>query len=305
MTTVPGRSALGQARPSVFKAAVRHLRAYWTLVKSLQAGLLLVTGMAGYFSAGAASNGLGEAASLAASLFLAICGSTVLNMVWDRDIDAMMQRTCRRPLPAGTVGVREALILGILLSLTGVAWALMLKPLYGMVVFAGLFLDFAVYTAWLKRRTVWSIVWGGLAGGMPVLAGRVLATGAIDLTGLLLTLAVLFWIPTHILTFSLRNAQDYAAAKVPVMPNTYGVRTTLAIIASSTVLAALTMVLATWQSGAGSAFLWATCGLGTLLVISAILQVFLHSSRLNFILFKMASVFMLAAMAIIMAGAIK
>ena len=85
-------------------------------------------------------------------------------------------------------------------------------PIYGAIVFAGLFFDVVVYTIWLKRRTPYSIIIGGLAGGMPVLAGRTLAVGQIDTVGVMLALGVLFWIPTHIMTFSMRHFDDYRTA---------------------------------------------------------------------------------------------
>ena len=110
-------------------------------------------------------------------------------------------------------------------------WAVLLSPLYGLVVFAGLFFDVVVYTIWLKRRTPYSIIIGGLSGGMPVLAGRALAVGQIDAVGMLLALAVLFWIPTHIMTFSIRHKEDYASAGVPTFPSAYGVAATRTIIA--------------------------------------------------------------------------
>ena len=76
--------------------------------------------------------------SLAGSLFLAIAGSTILNMVWDRDIDAKMDRTSHRPLVTGEIKTREALTVGLLASAIGIGWAFLIAPLYGAVVFAGL-----------------------------------------------------------------------------------------------------------------------------------------------------------------------
>ena len=188
------------------------LRRYWPLIKSLQTGLLLATGVAGYLSAVRPAGHWLTLLGLAGSLFLAISGSTVLNMAYDRDIDACMKRTCWRPLPTGQVSVREAVVLGLVLSALGVGWALAMLPLYGAIVFAGLFFDVVVYTIWLKRRTPYSIIIGGLAGGMPVLAGRTLAVGQIDTVGVMLALGVLFWIPTHIMTFSMRHFDDYKTA---------------------------------------------------------------------------------------------
>src|SRR5690606_38276665 len=102
-----------------------------------------------------------------------------LNMVYDRDIDARMKRTAQRPLPSGQLSTGEALRFGVLLSTLGVGGALLLDPWYGVVVGAGLTFDVMVYTIWLKRRTPWSILWGGIAGGMPILAGRTLGAGPV------------------------------------------------------------------------------------------------------------------------------
>jgi protoheme IX farnesyltransferase len=174
---------------------IAKLRLYWPLIKSLQTGLLLSTGLAGYMSAHSTA-GLNVLFTLVASLFLSISGSTILNMWYDCDIDTVMNRTHNRPMSSGKVSKHEALWLGLVLSLIGVGWAVAMDALYGLVVFTGLFFDVVVYTSWLKRRTCWSIAWGGIAGGMPILAGRVLAVGHIDIAGL--AMAVLFWILPHL-----------------------------------------------------------------------------------------------------------
>jgi protoheme IX farnesyltransferase len=278
------------------------LRQYWPLIKGLQTGLLLVTGLAGYMSARCPVTHWTTLAGLAGSLFLAISGSTILNMVYDRDIDTKMKRTAHRPLPSDRVNAREALLVGSGLSWLGVAWAFALSPLYGAIVSAGLFFDVVVYTIWLKRRTPWSIVWGGISGGMPVLAGRALGAGRIDLIGVLLALAVLLWIPTHIMTFGIKYADDYRRAGVPVFPNTHGEQFTRAIIGLSTAGAVIVMLLATWRIGLEWGFLRAAFGLGAVLVGFALASALHQSSRLNFALFKMASLYMLGSMGLIMIG---
>jgi protoheme IX farnesyltransferase len=281
---------------------VARLRMYWTLTKSLQTGLLLVTGLAGYMSARCPTHGWQMLLAAVGSLFLAISGSTVLNMVCDRDIDAKMQRTCQRPLPAGRISVREALVLGLVLSVAGVGWAFTLSILYGAVVFAGLFIDVVIYTLWLKRRTPWSIVVGGIAGGMPILAGRVLGTGQIDLIGLLFTLAVLLWIPTHMLTFGMKYADQYRAAGVPVFPNTYGEWITRLTIALSTGAAAVAMLLATWQIGLPWRYFHLAIWLSGILLVFALGSVLRRSPKLNFALYRLASLYMLGSMLLIMVG---
>ena len=282
-------------RPAKIQTLTSKIRLYWPLIKSLQTGLLLSTGIAGYLSAHTAQHGL-TLAGLAASLFLAISGSTILNMWYDRDIDRVMDRTHNRPLASGQISQQEALRLGLTLSTLGVAWAVVIQPLFGLVVFAGLFFDVVVYTIWLKRRTCWSVVWGGISGGMPILAGRALATGQIDLVGILLTMAILFWIPTHILTFSMRYFDDYRAAKVPTFPSIYGFETTRAIIALSAIIAAASIGTAGVMIGVQAGILRLMAVLSSGLLLLSFATVFRPSEKVNFSLFKYASLYMLASM---------
>lgn len=271
-------------------------RKYFPLVKSLQTGLLLITGLAGYMSARCPVLNLATVLGLTASLLLSISGSTVLNMWYDRDIDAKMPRTCNRPLSTGETSPKEALIFGLALSVIGVSWALIIDPFYGAVVFAGLFFDVVIYTIWLKRRTAWSIIWGGISGGMPVLAGRVLGTGQIDWVGIALALGVLFWIPTHILTFSIRYHEDYQKANVPTFPSTYSFQATRLIIAISSVLATLAFGLASYGVGLSWGFLRLLVVLSAGLFVLAVQSLKSPSDRITFGLFKYASLYMLSAM---------
>jgi len=279
-----------------------RLRAYWQLIKSLQTGLLLITAVAGFLSVCCPMKGWHTLLGLVLTLFCAISGSTVLNMVYDRDIDAKMARTARRPLPSGRISVPEALGVGLVPSAVGVGGALALNPLYGLIVLAGAFLDVVIYTIWLKRRTPWSILWGGLAGGMPVLAGRTLGTGQVETVGLLLALAVLLWIPTHIMTFGIKHAADYKRAGVPVFATVYGEQTTRLIISVSTVLAVIVMALAVWQIELHIKCVYADIGLGATLVLFTLISLAFPSSKLNFALFKFASLYMLGSMGLIMVG---
>ncbi|MBM3152050.1 MAG: protoheme IX farnesyltransferase [Chloroflexi bacterium] len=278
------------------KKLLAKTKLYWPLTKSLQTGLLLSTGLAGYMTARCPVMHWYDFLGLGASLFLAIAGSTILNMWYDRDIDSVMNRTHHRPLADGRVSPTEALRLGLILSLLGVGIAVLMSPLYGLIVFAGLFFDVVVYTLWLKRRTCWSIVWGGISGGMPILAGRAFGLGEIDSVGILLSMAVLFWIPTHILTFSMRYSDDYQAAKIPTFPTTYGLAATRATIAGSSILAALAIGAAGLMIGVEWGFVRLLIVLSAGLFLLAVASVFRPTERVNFGLFKYASVYMLASM---------
>ncbi len=277
---------------------------YWPLIKSLQTGLLLVTGITGYVSSRCPVMNIGTFLGLLGSLFLAVSGSTILNMVYDRDIDARMGRTAHRPLPSGKLDPREVLLVGLAISLAGVGWALALDYLYGLVIFGGLFIDVVIYTVWLKRKTAWSIVWGGISGGMPILAGRVLGVGQIDAIGIIFLAAILLWIPTHILTFSIRYKADYARAGVPTFPSTYGEKKTQVIIALSSLAAAFAIGLGAFALGLSWGYLRLLAVLAVGVVGLALMSVFRPSEKVNFGLFKYASLYMLGSMLMVMFGTI-
>ncbi len=221
-------------------------------------------------------------------------------MWYDRDIDAKMGRTAKRPLPAGLIEPREALMVGLAISALGVGIALVMDFLYGLIIFSGLFIDVVIYTIWLKRKTAWSIVWGGISGGMPILAGRALGFGTVDWIGIALTFAILFWIPTHILTFSIRYRTEYQAAGVPTFPSTYGEKATQTIIAVSSILAAITIGIAAYGIGTEWGFLRLMAVLSGGLLALAIATIVKPSETVNFGLFKYASLYMLSSMILLM-----
>lgn len=274
------------------------IRLYWPLIKSLQTGLLLSTGIAGYLSSRPPFS-IWLLLGLAGSLFLAISGSTIMNMWYDRDIDAKMKRTHMRPAASGKLEHREIFGVGMTISLLGIGWALLIAPLYGLVVFAGWFFDVIVYTVWLKRRTCWSILWGGISGAMPILAGRVLAVNEIELVGLLLGLSILFWIPTHTLTYSMKFRNDYKNAGVPTFPETYGEMFTRMTIAVSSILAAIAIGWASVLIGLSAGLLSLIAVLTAVMLILAFATLRVHTDKMNFMLFRYASLYMLSAMIIL------
>ena len=240
--------------------ANRLKEAYWPLIKSRQTFLLALTGVAGYLCQRPSPLDWLRFSALTGSLLITISGCTLLNMVFDRDIDRKMRRTSQRPLASGLVDARAAASLGSGLIALGLAWALVLSPLYFALILAGAGVDVLVYTLWLKRRSAWSIVWGGLSGGMPVLAGRALAVGRIDAAGLLLALAILCWIPSHNLTLGTLYSADYLNAGVPTFLNVYGLTVTRLAVAGSSLLTALLMA---------AAFAWLNVSIPVLAIVVA------------------------------------
>jgi protoheme IX farnesyltransferase len=277
---------------------------FWALIKSRQTALLVTTGVCAYtLTRGLPFDPL-EAVWMAAGLLLSISGCTVVNMLMDRDIDAQMERTADRPLPAGRVRPPEAGVFGGLLSAMGLGLSFGLAPRFGLIVALGFAFDLLVYTAWLKRRTPLSIVFGGVAGGMPVLAGRVAALGQVDLVGLLLCSSVLLWIPSHVLTLVLRHADEYRRAGVPAWPNVYGPRATRSFIAGANLLNTLVL--------AGCTFLLEVHPVAQVLLVGmslgmsgfSMLQLAAPTERRNWLLFKLASLYMLASSLLLTVGSV-
>ncbi|HTG24525.1 MAG TPA: heme o synthase [Reyranella sp.] len=143
----------------------------------------------------------------------------VLNMWYDADIDAVMTRTARRPLPGGRIGQGEALAFGLVLAGSSVVVLALAANLVaaGLLAFTILFY-IVVYTAWLKRRTPHNIVIGGAAGALPPVIGWAAATGEIGLEPLVLFLIIFLWTPPHFWALALNRSDDYARAGVPMLP---------------------------------------------------------------------------------------
>lgn len=277
---------------------IRLLRFYIRLIKSPQTALLLFTAVAGYRSAGG-NLALPEILVALVGLLFTISGTTALNMVFDRDIDAVMERTRTRPIPTGVISPNAAFAFGSVLIVAGMSGNYWVSLSYATVVLAGVFFNLAVYTLWLKRRSPWSIVFGGLAGGMPILAGRTLTLGYTDWIGILLALVILLWIPSHILTLAMSHSRDYKLAGVPTFPNVFGFNSTRYFMAVSNLAAAgimLAVFLWLGVSVAGTVVL----GLGSLILLGfSVRNILYPSERVNFALFKYVSLYMAGAMLIL------
>ena len=151
----------------------------------------------------------------------------VLNMWYRSDLDALMSRTCLRPIPTGKVSKDQALLFGIILTFLSIA---ILYVVSNLVSSALLLLTisfyFFVYTVWLKRRTAQNIVIGGAAGALPPVIGWTISTGALSVEPLILFLIIFLWTPSHFWALSLYKSKDYRKAKIPMYPIIYGTNKT-------------------------------------------------------------------------------
>lgn len=288
----------------VHDSVIAKLSGFWSLTKSKQTMLLLVTGACGYIITRPRAINWHELLLGVIALYLTISGCTALNMVFDSDIDAKMSRTANRPLPRGTVRLLEAYVFGFLLSCTGfwVAWNL--QPVFGLIVTIGFLIDLFIYTLWLKRLTPFSILWGGISGGMPAMAGRVLALGHVDSIGVLFALSIILWIPSHILTLIMYHAKDYEKARVPVWPNLYGLTATRRLIAAATLLNAVVFAASGLLLGIHRTALLSLVLLSVLITGVAVWCAVSPHERHDFMLFKAASCYMLLSFVLLTAGAL-
>jgi heme o synthase len=192
----------------------------------------------------------------------------VLNMWYDADIDAVMSRTARRPIPLGRVSRVEALAFGLLLAFGAVAvLGLALNVGAAALLAFAIFFYVVVYTAWLKRRTPQNIVIGGAAGALAPVIGWAAATGEVGIEPAILFLIVLLWTPPHFWALSLNHSEEYARAGVPMLPAVAGrSATTLQVLVYGVLLVPISLL--PWAFGFAGAIYGLTAALsGTAIIV--------------------------------------
>jgi protoheme IX farnesyltransferase len=243
-------------------------RDYVALTKPRIMSLLLVTGFCGMIAGARGWPGTGTAVAAMLGLALACGGASALNHVLDRDIDPLMgKRTKSRPVASGRVPASRALEFGLALSaFSFVLLASAVNVLTAVLALVGNLFYVLVYTRWLKRSTPQNIVIGGAAGAVPPLVGWAAATGHIGIAALLLFAIVFIWTPPHFWALALLIKENYAAAKVPMLPVVRGDRETARqIVLYSLVLVCATLLPWGW-GGAGPLYVVCALALGAVFV---------------------------------------
>jgi heme o synthase len=264
----PGRlPEIAGARPIISDATVGD---WIALLKPRVMTLVVFTGLIGLLIA---PGHLHPVLRLTAVLCIAVASGAAgaINMWYDRDIDALMRRTRRRPIPAGRIEAGEALGFGVTLAAgsvivmglaTNIAAALLLALSIAFYVF--------VYTVWLKRRTPQNIVIGGAAGAFPPVIGWAAVTGSVDLVPVILFAIVFFWTPPHFWSLALFASSDYERAGVPMLPVVAGAKETRRQILLYTLLL-VPVSLLPWAVGfSGPVYLGAALMLGAGFLVSAV-----------------------------------
>jgi heme o synthase len=262
-----------EPEPASARGARESIVAYFQLTKPRIIELLLITTVPTMFLAkrGLPSPWLVTTTLLGGSLSAA--SANVINCYLDRDIDAAMRRTRRRPLPTHQVAPLDALRFGLVLGVAGFVWLWATVNLLSAALATGAILFYVfVYTIGLKRRSTQNIVIGGAAGAVPVLVGWAAVTGRIEVPALVLFAIIFYWTPPHFWALSLRYKDDYEAAGVPMLPVVRGAKeTSHQILYYTLLLVSVTLLL--YPAGRmgiiylvtavvlGAAFVWRAAGL--------------------------------------------
>ena len=202
------------------------LNSFFNLMKPRVMSLVLFTCMVGLLIA---PYSVDLKTSLISLLAVAIGSGAAgaLNMWYESDVDALMSRTCLRPIPTGKVKRNQALYFGIILSIISVAMLYYSANTISAILLASTIgFYFFIYTIWLKRKTPQNIVIGGAAGALPPVIGWTIATGTITIEPIILFLIIFVWTPSHFWALSLYKSGDYKKAKIPMLPVIAGTKTT-------------------------------------------------------------------------------
>ncbi len=258
--TYVGQSASAVSQADEPPATLKDvLAAYVGLTKPRVIELLLLTTVPVMFFAARGIPELGLVLATVVGGTLSAGSASVLNCVYDRDIDEQMRRTRRRALPRHIVSPRSALLFGLLLGVVStVVLAVWVNWLSAMLALLANAFYVLVYTMVLKRRTTQNIVWGGLAGCFPALIGWTAVTGELSWVPVVLFAVVFFWTPPHTWALALRYREDYANVDVPMLPVVVPAREV-----------GRQIVLYSWVMVATSLVLWPVAGTGPFYPVAA------------------------------------
>jgi protoheme IX farnesyltransferase len=263
-------SAATRSLPLAFAAEARQrVSDYFELTKPKVQTLLLFTTVTTMEIAGDPS--VGRIGLTCLGGYLSAGGAGAVNHWYDRDIDAQMRRTAGRPIPAGRVSPRAALIYGFSLSAASfVLLSLTVNLLAACLALSGFLGYVGVYTVWLKRRSAHNIVIGGAAGAVPPLVGWVATRGSLSWTAVYLFAIVFYWTPPHFWALSLLMKDEYARVGVPMMPVVRGERETRRQIVLYTLLLYAITQLPFCAGELGAVYLAASVVLGLLFIGGAV-----------------------------------
>ena len=265
-----GASAANADKVAASSGIIALFNDYITLTKPPIISLLLITAIGGMFLAAAGIPSLQILTLVCVGGALGAGGANAINHFLDQDIDALMSRTIKRPVPSNRIPPVAALIFGVALN-AGAFFVLAywVNIISAVLTFAATLFYVLIYTGWLKRNTPQNIVIGGAAGAIPPMVGWAAVTGSIDLPAVYLFTIIFFWTPPHFWALSLMIQDDYKAAGVPMLPVVAGEkRTTQNIFIYSLALVGLTLLFS-FSNAVGLIYLGSAATLGAYFIYLA------------------------------------
>ncbi len=230
----------------------------------------------------------------AVAITAASAGCDTLTCYIDRDIDAVMHRTKRRPIPSGRIAPKRALLWGFILSASGLILAYSINLLSFVWIALGIIDNVVVYSLLLKRRNPLNIILGGISGGLPVMFGWSAVTNGVELLPILLAALVVLWIPGHIWSLAIFTKEDYQRARVPMLPVVTELSTALRCIVSTVVLMIPFSIWIFFEGRFGLVYLLMASAFG-LWVLYVNLRLFLHpDEKMAYRAFKASSPYLFA-----------
>jgi heme o synthase len=268
MTVIENHEAL--ADEGEFRLSEAGARDYFELLKPRVMSLVVFTAFAGLVLApGHINPVLGLISILCIAVGAGASGA--LNMWYDADIDAIMTRTAKRPIPAGRIQPNEALAFGLVLSGFSITiLGLAVNWLSAGILAFTIFFYAVVYTMWLKRSTPQNIVIGGAAGAFPPMIGWACVTNSVTIESTVLFLIIFLWTPAHFWALALFKMRDYEAVGVPMLPNVSGERTTKHQIVAYAVLTAICGVIPSFLGFASFGYGLVAALLGAVFILCSI-----------------------------------
>jgi protoheme IX farnesyltransferase len=291
-----GAPAVATQAPSFVASGL--LRDYVRVTKPGIMLLLLTTTLGAMLAAGSNWPSTGLVLATLAGGALASGGASALNCYLDRDIDAIMARTRRRPLPTGRLTPQQVRTFGLILSVLAVLeLALLVNPVAAALALVGNLFYVVVYTRYLKRATPQNIVIGGAAGSFPPLVGWAAVTGSVTLPALVLFAIIFVWTPPHFWSLALLKARDYERAGIPMLPVTHGAAYTRRMILLYALLLVAVTALLVPAGGAGWLYLTSAALLGVVFVALAARMYREGTERLAWPLFKYSNYYLALVLA--------
>jgi protoheme IX farnesyltransferase len=280
-----------EVRQRATRGMLRAVKNYVEVTKPLSVFLLVFTAIGAMV---VAAEGQGIPFNLFLPAFVAItagcAGANAITCYIDRDIDVVMERTRRRPIPSQRIYPSgKALYFGLALALISLTLSWRINFLSFLCMLLGLADNVIVYSLLTKRRSPLNVIWGGFSGGLPVLFGWAAIRGCIDLTALLIAAIVVLWIPNHIWNLAIFYSDDYQKVSVPMLPAVFELKKTLRCILATVLLMYFLSILLYFFGPFGPLYLGLALVSGLLISLGNIYLVLRPSRQRAWIMFKLSS----------------